>query len=77
MGSGAGHFRSKLLRDSRASFRRDFAVLPHCLGAGRAGGKEFLELSLVEFNDKGFYHLSEDPDIGLRHSILISRERSS
>jgi len=42
--SGAGHFRSNLQRDSRASFRRDFAVLPHCLGTGGARGKKFLKI---------------------------------
>jgi len=31
----------------------------------------------VEFNDEGLYRLSEEMDIGLRHNILISRERSS
>ena len=34
--SGAGHFRSNLRRDSRASLGRDFAVLWHCLGADGA-----------------------------------------
>jgi len=76
VGSGVCHFRSNLQRDSWASLRRDFAVLPHCLGAGGAGGKEFLKLLLVEFNDEEFYRLPEKPDISLRYGILVSRERS-
>jgi len=52
--SGAGHFRSNFWRYSRANLRRDFALLPHCLGAGEAWEKEFLKLSLIEIN-KGDY----------------------
>ena len=76
MSSGMGHFRSNLRRDLRARLRRDFAVLLHCLGAGGASGKEFLKLFLIEFNDEEFYCHPEEPDICLRHSVLISRERS-
>ena len=36
-----------------------------------------LKLSLVEFNDEGFYRLPEEPDIGLRHGVLVSKERDS
>jgi len=51
-------------------------VLPHCLGTGRAGGKEFLIFSLVKFYDKRFHYLAKKMDISLCHGVLVGRERS-
>jgi len=51
-------------------------TLRYCrIALGMAEPEERKSLNLVEFNDEGFYRLSEEPNIDLCHDILVSRER--